>query len=1073
MHPGDDDQPRWPEGTPVRPDGHGPGGGRFRGTGDVGGADVGDLVSGLQGASSRPWYETAAGQIAQQRGGGHPRVAYNLAVINAAQAQYNENRGDGFHDEQLPQLIGQYNVAEAQGNPAGQDVAVDQLRLWIDSHYPEQWAGALPARVEAREAPRAADQDQRNSAALDLARTAQANIEVNTGDPDDALAIRIEALERHLGRTGHRVEADREAAALRRYMDHEMDQEAASPPGTAVMHARLEASRPSGEGQELRASEIALQYMSGRPLELNLLDGRGWGRITDYSEESGGTEHRFELQYEDGGGDEIFMGSTDRLIARRVPGSLPDQAQQPEMDHDRNLRLVNAMETPEGGEVTAAELLELVGNGHRLEVLGRHGWDRVETVDVSGEGDHFIYLENDPEPISMSPEGRVAIRFPQTPEPATASTGLSLGGNPLTDRDAWNRLVVHLARQHNDNRARDGLGRDEVMDQMVADIEHPDVTDVQGVADSNAEVLRQRLERMYRASIIDPPTRRAEPQFTIPETGVISAAEDVNRVRRVTGQAEDAHLADMLRVVRGELPGDPHGMVAAMRQRLQQIHGVTVPGGDDLEALNDRDLRDLGIEYDIAVPAPPLAPDYRADLIARIRYRQQADANRGVSRAAAHSNVNWADTHISHQRPRFYRQAVDDYQMPLQIRDAQGQWRTVTSIGYPTNGQYEITHDGPTGHTFVPENHTITARFGSDRSGTTNQDRQRFNQQVAVVAESMLEQVAPEDRADDEGYTRLRAALDSYNDTTSNPNDQESIDSAVDDLVNELADWDIYFDVPPYQDYDSGGPSYLPPSRYNGGVYTGDDEEDDYYDQPAIPEIYGNTLAAAISQWPQDNDGDLPSGYEDRAAEIWDWHDPVTGYRAEVTSVGVDGDGLSVEGRVYDGDTEIGKFTRTINSSRPQRIYHAYFKMYDNQGGGFATRWLDQVKQQYRDQGFTEIGVSADIDVGGYAWAKMGFDFATRDSARFTLMGMTSQIVGAHQAGRIDDRTLHEAQELQRRFDAGEHITPLEIAMVGWRSRAEFVDLEPAPLDPNGDPIEMWWGKRFLLGRSWSGVMQL
>jgi hypothetical protein len=88
-------------------------------------------------------------------------------------------------------------------------------------------------------------------------------------------------------------------------------------------------------------------------------------------------------------------------------------------------------------------------------------------------------------------------------------------------------------------------------------------------------------------------------------------------------------------------------------------------------------------------------------------------------------------------------------------------------------------------------------------------------------------------------------------------------------------------------------------------------------------------------------------------------------------------------------------------------------------------------------------------------------------------MGMTSQIVGAHQAGRIDDRTLHEAQELQRRFDAGEHITPLEIAMVGWRSRAEFVDLEPAPLDPNGDPIEMWWGKRFLLGRSWSGVMQL
>jgi len=1030
MHPGDDDQPRWPEGTPVRPDGHGPGGGRFRGTGDVGGADVGDLVSGLQGASSRPWYETAAGQIAQQRGGGHPRVGYNLAVINAAQAQYNENRGDGYNDDQLPQLIGQYNVAEAQGNPAGQDVAVDQLRSWIDSHYPEQWAGALPARVEAREAPRAADQDQRNQRILIQALAFQSNIEANTGDPDDDLAIRIEALERHLGRTGHRVEADREAAALRQYMDSEMDREAAQNP---VLR------RQAGQGD---------------------------------------------------------LGEIQRLLepAGQFAG--------PPSDHDRNLRLVNAMETPDGGEVTAVELLELVGNGHRLEVLGRHGWDRVETVDVSGEGDHFIYLENDPEPISMSPDSRLAIRFPRPsnvddewlqqhanrrgragggPHPLGWDTGdepagepeLDLGGNPATDRDAWNRLVVYVARRSMASNPRSQFD-DDITRHIIRDIGHPDVTDVQGVADSNAETLAARLQRLYGASIIDPPTRRAEPQFTIPETGVISAAEDVNRVRRVTGQAEDAHLTDMLRVVRGELPGDPHGMVAAMRQRLQQIHGVAVPGGDELDVLSDRDLRDLGIEYDIAVPAPPLAPDYRADLIARIRYRQQVDAaNRAVSRAVAHSNVNWADTHISHQRPGFYRQAVDDYQMPLQIRDAQGQWRTVTSIGHPTNGQYEIIHDGPTGRTFVPENHMITARFGSDRSGPDSENRQRFNQQVAVVAESMLEQVAPEDRADDEGYTRLRAALDSYNDTTSNPDDQESIDSAVDDLVNELADWDIYFDVPPYQDYDSGGSSYLPPSRYSGGVYTGDDQEDDY-ELPAIPELYGNErLADVMGQWPTDHNEDLPSGYEDRASEIWDWHDRVTGYRAEVIGVSADGDGLSVEGRVYDGNNEIGKFTRTISPSRPHRIYHAYFKMYDNQGGGFATRWLDQVKQQYRDQGFTEIGVSANLDVGGYAWAKMGFDFASRDSARLTLIGMMSEITGAHRAGRIDDRTLQEAQELQRRFDAGEHITPLEIAMVGWRSRAEFVDLEDAPEDPNGDPIEMWWGKRFLLGRSWSGVMQL
>jgi len=1019
MHPGDDDQPRWPEGTPVRPDGHGPGGGRFRGTGDIGGVNVDDLVGGLQGASSRPWYETAAGQIAQRQAGGHPRVAYNLAVINAAQVQNRENRGDGYHDEQLPQLIAQHNAAEIQGNPAGQDVAVDQLREWIDSHYPEQWAGALPARVEAREAPRAADQDQRNSAALDLARTAQANIEANTGDPDDALAIRIEALERHIGRTGHRVEADREAAALRRYMDHEMNQEAASPPGTAVMQARLEASRPDDlADQERPASQALRLFNSRRPLEM--LGRRGWARVENIDVTPEG-DHLFYLEGDD---EPISMGPDDRVAIRLAIG-----------------------DTRRGSAEAVGRMIGLAPPG-MYEIRDSDGeWHRV-TGTRQGLNTWFIESVTGTE-IGWGREDQVEWRLhPGGPFGGQqAEPVLDLGGQPATDRDAWNRLVVYTARLANYRRQRLGQDRDEIMDQMVADIEHPDVTDVQGVADSNSEVLRQRLERIYGASIIDPPSR---------------------------------------------------GVTAFDRQHQAHIDRLMGGGSSDgLEALDDRDLRDLAIEYGMGTPPTSLTAENRATMIEHIRRQRQAEAAQRVARGVVHHhNANWSDTHISHQRPGFYRQAVDVYQMPLQVRDAEGVWRNVISIGYPTDGLYEITTDGPTGRMFVPENHTITARIGSNRSGTRNENRRLFNQHVAVIADTMLEQVDPEDRADDEGYARLRAKLDIYDDATANQSDQESIDSAVDDLVNELADWDIYFDVPPHQDYDDGGSAYS--SRFMNGYDDSDDEDFDALDQEDIPELYGSTeLRSAISHWP-DLDyhiPDLPDSYRDRAVQIWDYTDPVTGYRSEVESVQIDNSELEIKGTIYGPDgSSRGIFTRTISPSKPHEVHHAYFKLFgDSQGGGFSTRWLEHVKTEYRKNGFTQISVDADIDVGGYAWAKAGFDFAERYDMNAMLTHLDGVASNAGPlSGSVTDLVKQQIAQLRARAARGEHITPLEISMIGWDERIGYNPVSAPPVTPSGDTIDMWFGKEFLLrygnsnktlynhpaghpvvGQGWRGIIQL
>jgi hypothetical protein len=62
-------------------------------------------------------------------------------------------------------------------------------------------------------------------------------------------------------------------------------------------------------------------------------------------------------------------------------------------------------------------------------------------------------------------------------------------------------------------------------------------------------------------------------------------------------------------------------------------------------------------------------------------------------------------------------------------------------------------------------------------------------------------------------------------------------------------------------------------------------------------------------------------------------------------------------------------------------VYHAYFRLEERaQGGGVAYKMMDNSLHQYLDAGVREVTVSAGLDTGPYAWAKLGFDWKGSES---------------------------------------------------------------------------------------------
>lgn len=134
------------------------------------------------------------------------------------------------------------------------------------------------------------------------------------------------------------------------------------------------------------------------------------------------------------------------------------------------------------------------------------------------------------------------------------------------------------------------------------------------------------------------------------------------------------------------------------------------------------------------------------------------------------------------------------------------------------------------------------------------------------------------------------------------------------------------------------------------------------------------------------------------------------------------------------------------------QVEHQYMRLNKGfQGAGFASRWNARNEEIYRAWGVVAIHLEANINVGGFAWARAGYDFESDNNARKIGNALEREIES------VPPELQDAAQDLiDRSRGNGKRPLPLEFAMLGWTEGAT-----------------MWFGKQFLLNKSWNGVKLL
>jgi hypothetical protein len=186
---------------------------------------------------------------------------------------------------------------------------------------------------------------------------------------------------------------------------------------------------------------------------------------------------------------------------------------------------------------------------------------------------------------------------------------------------------------------------------------------------------------------------------------------------------------------------------------------------------------------------------------------------------------------------------------------------------------------------------------------------------------------------------------------------------------------------------------------------------------------------------------------------------------------GSGGKTLQFHGTISDSTgNEVGTFIRTISQDPDGKLVaHNDLLAIDKrvQGSGFARAFNHNLIEWYRRSGVDRIELNANIDVGGYAWASQGYDFASPRAffswaaeAKLKVHKLYQQQESlAEELGVPVDKVgalLDQFRALLERAAEGEPISAYEFSQAG-RSPGDST----------------WLGKLVMLGTSWDGVLRL
>jgi len=157
--------------------------------------------------------------------------------------------------------------------------------------------------------------------------------------------------------------------------------------------------------------------------------------------------------------------------------------------------------------------------------------------------------------------------------------------------------------------------------------------------------------------------------------------------------------------------------------------------------------------------------------------------------------------------------------------------------------------------------------------------------------------------------------------------------------------------------------------------------------EPLTPEqqwwhdVAPDTTAADINNiYSQATGGNAKVDTKTFITSAYEFKDPDTGIYSKISSVDKAYGDIRVKGNFYDPDgSSIGNFTRIIHDDG--EIHNDYMTL-SRTGTGFGAKFYKNAEDNYIANGIKRVTIFANISVGGYAWARMGFDFEDNDARR-------------------------------------------------------------------------------------------
>jgi len=179
---------------------------------------------------------------------------------------------------------------------------------------------------------------------------------------------------------------------------------------------------------------------------------------------------------------------------------------------------------------------------------------------------------------------------------------------------------------------------------------------------------------------------------------------------------------------------------------------------------------------------------------------------------------------------------------------------------------------------------------------------------------------------------------------------------------------------------------------------------------------------------------------------------------------------LDVQGR------KMGGFERSIHRAGGKIVvnHDSFFLNKSYQGSGFGTEFFFESQRKYEKLGVDQIEVMAGDKVGGYAWARMGFDFYSVNDRRRAIDAIDTSLID------LDlQRTLKKTMPRRKgedKYDHEDRLTDAEgdiyNSIMSQVERFRYPYQFAAFTVKIGDEV-VPLGKKAMLGSDWMGVKKL